>query len=281
MTTAAAQTKQCTKCGEMKPLDDFDLRPERPGGCGYQSRCRVCRAAASRVRMRKYDPASVKEMRKARELRNTQRELTPREKDPGQQKRCPQCNETKAMSEFYASRSRADGCVGLCKVCSKTRTAHWRIANPEQCKVALAHWREQNPDQVKKNRRDWTSQNRAKTREKTRHRTALKHQLHETFAAEMDTFVRDFWENRCAICGRWHTPGAAAFPIDHWQPLSKGHVLTMTNAVLLCKQCNSSKGNRDPGKLYSADVIRKVVQKLEWQAAAWEIRASCVEGLAL
>jgi hypothetical protein len=97
----------------------------------------------------------------------------------------------------------------------------------------------------------------------------------------MDNFVRVFWDNRCATCGRYHSPGEAAFPIDHWQPLSGGSVLAMSNAVLLCSHCNSVKGCRAPETVYSTAVFDAIAQKLRQQVAAWEIHTGFVEGLTL
>ena len=96
----------------------------------------------------------------------------------------------------------------------------------------------------------------------------------------MDTFVRTFWKDCCAICGCQHIPGEASFPIDHWQPLSKGHILEMTNAVLLCKNCNSRKRDRNPEDIYSANIVAGIENQLEKQAADWnlsELMRKCAE----
>ena len=34
--------------------------------------------------------------------------------------------------------------------------------------------------------------------------------------------------------------------IDHWLPLVDGHILSMTNAVLMCGCCNNSKSSKLP-----------------------------------
>ncbi len=47
---------------------------------------------------------------------------------------------------------------------------------------------------------------------------------------------------KCAGCGRWFT--ADELTVDHIEPWSKGGRTVLSNAQLLCRTCNSQKGNR-------------------------------------
>lgn len=59
-------TKRCSKCGEIKPLDQFKPRKESPDG--RRAECRTCRNAVERIRCahrRKNDPAYLEKARAA------------------------------------------------------------------------------------------------------------------------------------------------------------------------------------------------------------------------
>lgn len=47
---------------------------------------------------------------------------------------------------------------------------------------------------------------------------------------------------KCAGCGRWFTEDELT--VDHIEPWSKGGRTVLSNAQLLCRTCNSQKGNR-------------------------------------
>lgn len=44
--------------------------------------------------------------------------------------------------------------------------------------------------------------------------------------------------------------------IDHHYSLSSGHGLALNNAVLLCRSCNASKGNKDPEDFYTSEQLK-------------------------
>ena len=62
--------------------------------------------------------------------------------------------------------------------------------------------------------------------------------------------VKSKFNNRCFKCN-----SIERLSIDHHYPLSKGNPLTLNNAVLLCKSCNSSKNNKLPETFYSPEQL--------------------------
>ena len=90
-----------------------------------------------------------------------------------------------------------------------------------------------------------------------RRRRAKKLKLNEIFTAEDQTFTFNLFEGKCAICGT-----TKKLEIDHWHPLSKGNPLTRENAVLLCKYCNCSKGNKEPNEHFTEIITNKIETKL-------------------
>lgn len=65
--------------------------------------------------------------------------------------------------------------------------------------------------------------------------------------------VRLAFSDRCFVCGLSHDDSLEGFngplQIDHMRPHVKGGILTVENAVLLCKKCNLSKGTKSLSEL--------------------------------
>lgn len=107
-------------------------------------------------------------------------------------------------------------------------------------------------------RRDqWSKRNPFKTRFNAkigaRKRRAIKRNLQENYKDELLTKI--IFVNLCANCY-----SNKNLEIDHHYPLSKGFELTVNNAVLLCKTCNTSKGSKRPEDFYSKDKLNQI----EW-----------------
>lgn len=85
-------SKRCSKCGEVKPLDEFFRN--RKARDGRHSSCKVCSYATERATRRpKSYPVSV------------------------ESKHCARCDEVKPAAEFTPLRSALDGLYSYCKAC--------------------------------------------------------------------------------------------------------------------------------------------------------------------
>ncbi len=104
----------------------------------------------------------------------------------------------------------------------------------------------------------------------SRQRYAKQLSVDEHFTLAQRDFVRTFWGNRCAICDEPQKVGGRQMPIDHWNPLSDGHPLTMNNAVLLCGSCNAWKKDHYPAAVLDAVTLDEIEVKIQRQAEAWE-----------
>lgn len=117
--------KQCTKCLETKPLDEFRRIYDR----WFQNQCKTCLNVAKR------------EWKRAR---------YPRPVVPPDHKRCPACRETKPLSDFYPGRvaARIPGGPGYCKACSRARQRQAYAANPAHFSAKDKAWQRRNPEKV-------------------------------------------------------------------------------------------------------------------------------------
>ena len=66
------------------------------------------------------------------------------------------------------------------------------------------------------------------------------------------------FNNKCFNC-----KSIEKLSIDHHRPLSKGHALSLYNAVVLCMICNSSKGPKYPEEFYGEEKCKQLDKKLQ------------------
>jgi hypothetical protein len=68
-------------------------------------------------------------------------------------KKCTKCGKELSLDQFYQRsqplRSGAPGYVSECKNCSSIRSAEWRAANPEKCRIRRIKWSKNNPEKCK------------------------------------------------------------------------------------------------------------------------------------
>lgn len=161
-------------------------------------------------------------------------------------KRCPSCQEAKDASEFYKNRSAPGGLSYYCKQCQKKSSKAWSEANPHYAK----QWRTSNEDRVRERRKQYTSKVReqvarwrkdnpaAARATKQRRRAALNGAFTSSTIKDDIRLVRDLF-HRCLKCGSDEN-----LQLDHVVPISIGGDNAYWNFQILCRSCNSSKGNR-------------------------------------
>jgi 5-methylcytosine-specific restriction endonuclease McrA len=69
-------------------------------------------------------------------------------------------------------------------------------------------------------------------------------------------YTLTLFNNKCFNCGSTKKLG-----IDHHHPLIKGHGLSRSNAVILCRHYNSAKGTKNPKDYYTKKQL-KILHKL-------------------
>jgi ribosomal protein S27AE len=99
------KAKRCSRCGETKPVSEFNRANKRDG---YQDWCKACKAAYARDQARKKRAAEA-----SAGSVETEKEEKPTEK------RCSRCGEIKPNTEFGRNKRKADGLQGWCKACQR------------------------------------------------------------------------------------------------------------------------------------------------------------------
>jgi len=181
-------------------------------------------------------------------------------------KKCSKCGETKDVSEFCKDAHTRDGFNYRCKVCRKAyrqtpsqkvyqeaykQTPEYKASQKVYQQSPEKKAYDQSPERKAfKKAYQQSPKGKSAGRKANRKRRALKAQVKEEFTAEQETFVREAFNHCCFNC-----KSTQRLEIDHNLPLSKGHALTISNAVLLCKHCNTSKNNNSPSSFYSTDKL--------------------------
>lgn len=118
--------------------------------------------------------------------------------------------------------------------------------NKESLLENMRLYREQNKEAIAKNNRKWQVENPGKIAKTSSKRRAKKLALEENFTDLDREYIFNVFNSSCFNCG-----STDSLQVDHNKPLSKGYILELGNAVLLCKSCNCSKGASLPEEFYS------------------------------
>jgi 5-methylcytosine-specific restriction endonuclease McrA len=253
--------KECKKCKTNKELAEFSIRIDSPDG--YRNECKEC----------------TSEYLKAYHKNPPIKEVL----EDGF-KRCFKCKTIKAHSEFNKCSKNKDGLRGYCKVCHRKKNKLWdsehaeyrekyKEENKEHIKEIIKEWRLQNKEKIVndkkeyyKNNKDkinirfkkWYEKNKEKVYDNKIRRRARKLGCNEKYGSEERKITFILFEYKCFKCGSKDN-----LCIDHHRPLIKGNALSINNAVLLCKSCNSSKGTKDPEEFYGKELYDILEKKLE------------------
>ena len=221
-------------------------------------------------------------------------------------KKCTKCGVEKTLDSFNKQKACKDGLQYMCKDCKKVykeankeeiaakdksyyeankerilaKTKIWRGANKEKVEATRKAYYEANKEELlaynkayyEANKEELLANSKAyyeankepeKCRESSRRRRAAKRAVCENYTKEDEAFTKNLFDHACFNCGSTEN-----LEVDHYRPLSKGNALTLTNAIILCKYCNSSKGIKDPEQFFSEEqtmIIQEVFDMVEEQ----------------
>lgn len=151
---------------------------------------------------------------------------------------CCMCGENKTTKKFYIKASEKDHLRSECISCSA------KLAKSEQYKEYKKTYHNKNKDAYAS---------------RARKRREMSKQLGEfKYSLGCKEITLDEFDHQCFKCGSKDT-----LHIDHHRPMSKLNRLELGNAVVLCKECNFSKNDKDPEDFYSENELAEIEEKLE------------------
>jgi 5-methylcytosine-specific restriction endonuclease McrA len=163
---------------------------------------------------------------------------------------CTICNIKKPLSMFYNDKRRSDGKRSACKKCElfKQRKHYNEVARFDKAK-----YRQLNAKKINAYHKKYRQDNPEKILAKNRKRKALKRKLDQNYSEYDSNITKQAFNCKCVNCNSSNN-----LTIDHHFPLSKGNPLSLSNAVVLCRSCNSSKGAKSPEDFYTTKILKKI-----------------------
>lgn len=272
MTKQDTTTRQCKKCKEILPLEEFELSHKLHN---KSWRRRVCKKCFLQSQVLHY--VSVRN--------KNEKELDYSTIDMEKKKKCSSCKQELFLPEFCKNISSKDGFAHICKSCAKVghkkwydenkpyaiaRVKEWGNKNPVLVKRAKSKYAASNPDRIRQSQRDFYQNHLEEERERNRKKNNarakairnLRYRAKEKglpflWNVTHHEYALCYWNFACACCGTqnglWHT-----IAFDHWIPIASidCHGSVPTNMIPLCHPkkdapvgtpgCNLSKGAKDP-----------------------------------
>lgn len=214
--------RDCTKCGERKPLTEFTKA--QGGKYGRSSRCRACAAVYAKANQVRANELSLARYHRLQEPKRSAKLLEKAKLLAATEKWCSRCETTRPKLEFKKKDESRDGLHCYCRICCNELNREYRKKNPETAAEWSRRWAEKNPEKRRAIYRRWAEKPSNKIHfsvtarvyeclkgMKSRRRTEeligysfddLRHHLEKQFVRGMS------WDNY----GTWH--------LDHIIPLS-------------------------------------------------------------
>lgn len=223
-------SKQCGRCRELKPLDEFwASKATKDGKQGLCKSC--CRnhvrswCADNPDRRREY---SRRAYRKRNPDSKTFKQVVADKEAKAllSEKPCKKCGIVKPIEDFVPWSRTADGRTYQCRSCIAERARARYSKNPTKYMAPTKRWQQRNPGMVLQN---------GQRRRVRKRNIPGSHTL-----KQWRSLCRRFG-NRCVCCGK-----CGDLTKDHIVPISNPNCSDdISNIQPLCYSCNSSKGNRN------------------------------------
>lgn len=207
-------SKPCSTCGIVKPLDEFSFDKRRRDG--RQARCRKC-VSAYRKRYRQDNRDRYLELRRAevRRRRDKDRAYKQANKERARQQRLAR---EASLSEEQVQRRREQGRAG---------SAAYRLRNPDLCSRRIRNWKKANPDKPS----EYLNRRRARKRG-----NGARERFERSEIGDRDAWI-------CGICEQpidktLRFPDQQSPSLDHVVPLALGGEHSRANSRITHWICN-------------------------------------------
>lgn len=226
-------TKRCSKCGEVKPLEEFSRDSRRRDG--RRSACKMCAQSAQFVRRANQAVVAGKPYPLPITYVNC--------------KRCLKCLKVKALDDFRRHALGRDDRRADCRTCENEQKRRRCEANREAERARHRRYRNENAEAIAERTRRYREQNRDRYAEWNARRRAAKLGVPSHPYTRQQVFARH--PEACWTCGCRIT--ADNFVADHMVPLQPPADYLgpppcdcIANLAPQCSTCSVRKSNRPP-----------------------------------
>lgn len=159
-------------------------------------------------------------------------------------KKCPSCKKSLPYThDYFAKTPRTkSGLSATCKKCVAENGKNHYDRNKAEIDAKHREYYRDNKETVSQRIKRYRKENPEKVKVIWQKRRAKLSNLPNTFSGEEWVFCKNYFDNKCAYCGKREN-----LTQDHFVPLNLGGEYTNQNILPVCLSCNSSKG----AKLFS------------------------------
>jgi 5-methylcytosine-specific restriction endonuclease McrA len=228
--------KQCSRCGQVKPVSDFGKRPANRDG--YEGVCKRCRCEGQKRRNRENPERYRENLRRYRNSKKCQEYIKQYKEENKEKMRAYHKQYYEENKERYSEQGKQyyqENKKKVLKRCKKYRQTHKAERNE-----ALKDWVRRNPEKRRKQMQRYREKNGERRllmeREYSRKRRAIKANADGFYTKDQWLELLEVCDNQCLKCGATENIEA-----DHVKPLSRGGSDWITNIQPLCRPCNCEK----------------------------------------
>ena len=246
--------KKCYKCKEMLLLNNFCKDRSRKDGLAH--RCKKCSITQRKKYYKKYyKDNKEKELKRQKEYYRDNKEKLKayrknnKEKIAKRNKKYREDNKEKIKAYYKDNKEKINERKKAYYKDNKEKIKEQKKAyqkdNLEKFRAASKKYYKNNKEKESERKKEYRRNNPEIRRAASRRRRARKLAVNENYTKDHETATMIAFNYKCHNCG-----STEDLCIDHHRPLSTGNPLSLNNAVVLCKTCNSSKGTNTPEQFY-------------------------------
>ena len=229
--------KICTKCGRELPETEEYFYKQKGYKNNLTAICRDCISAYGKKHRRK----NVEKER----MRTHKWYVENKERAQQRYKQYCVDNKEKLRQKYLREAENNRERARLYYINNRERVEQYKKDNAEVMRKKRIAYREEHKDKLYERTREWFNKHPGKRCEYEQKRQARKRMLVFNYTAEMWENCKEYFENKCAYCGREKT-----LLQEHFIPLSKGGEYTSDNILPTCGRCNNKKYNKDFNEWY-------------------------------
>lgn len=203
--------KACRRCGERKPISDFNV--DNGSADGFQYKCRACQ----------------KDVRRDWYLLNREDEI---QKSIAWARNNPEKAREKDRRRAILRPGR-----------TTPHIRNWRARNPEHSNALSRAWKKANPEKVRASARALYAKNPDRNLAQRHARRAKSPHTGKVFTRKDVVRIFALQKGKCACCA---TALGRRFHRDHIMPLALGGTNDPLNIQILCPPCNHRKHAKHP-----------------------------------